>query len=169
MRFYHRFLITFLLISFNSTAVKFKYQKEPVIKEFVFGDTKIVRSTHFKKSAPLGEHKILIYYKGELQASYKGLSFDFIASDKTNSTFVALSNSYIPPVAALVFSSKGALENVIYHRKLSHNYCYESMVDKQWVHKSDPGIEFIYDKIDDFEYIKNITFINCHGERVSLE
>jgi hypothetical protein len=169
MRYYHGFIILLLLASSNSTAVKFKYQKEPVTKEFVFGDTLIVRSVHIKESAPLGDHQIFIYYKGELQASYRGLSFDFIVPDKTNSTFVALSNFYLPPVAALVFTSKGVLENVIYHRKLSHSYCYESMVDKQWVDKLDPKIEFIYDKIEDFEYIKDITFINCHGKRVSLE
>jgi len=169
MRFYHKLLVLLLLVSYKSAAVKFKYQKEPVTEEFIFGDSSIIRSVHVTKSAPLGDHQIFIYYKGELQASYRGLSFDFIAADKTNSTFVALSNSYIPPVAALVFTFKGALENVIYHKKLSHSYCYESMVEKQWLDKSDPKIEFVYDKIDNFEYITNITFINCNGERATLE
>ncbi len=105
MRYYHGLVILLLLVSSNSMAVKFKYQKEPVTKEFIFGDTSIVRSVHFKKSTPLGDHQIFIYFKGELQASYRGLSFDFIAPDKTNShTQTALSPAHpqdAPPHPAL--------------------------------------------------------------------
>ena len=57
MHLYHRFLVLLLLaISFNSVAVKFKYQEERVTKEVVFGDTKIIRRYQFTKDDPLGDH-----------------------------------------------------------------------------------------------------------------
>jgi hypothetical protein len=170
MRFYHRLIALLLLaLSFNGEAVKFKSQKEPIIKEFIFGDTKIIKTYQFTKDAPLGDHQIFIYFKGDLQASYRGLSFEFIVPDKNNSTFVALSNSSIPPVAAIVFTSNGHLNNLIYHRNLRHTYCNRTMTNLQWTDKSDPEIEFTYKILGNIEYIEDITFLNCDGDRVILK
>ncbi len=169
MRIYSKIVILLLFVCTNSLADKRSYKKEINEKVFIFGETKIVRVIDSTKNNHIPDFQILIYLKGELQAKYRWLSFEHIASDKTNSTFVALSNSYLPTNAALVFNSKGGLENVIYHHKAQLEYCNESMTIKQWVSQEDPKIEFIYEKLaDGYEYVKDITFLNCRGERITL-
>ena len=160
-----------LLSSLYAGADQWSYPKELKEKAFDFGDTKIVRVIDTTKNSQYPDFKVLIYYKGELQAKYRGISFEFIYADKDNSTFVGLSNSGLPGNAAVVFGPQGHLGDVLYHERFVPDYCRRSVtISKVWVDKEDPKVEFSYAKIgDDYEYIKDISFISCHGKRVTLQ
>ncbi len=167
-----QFLLPFLLLfCFASHADTWSYKKERKETEFVFGDTKIIRVVDTTENSQYPDFHVLIYYKGELEAKYRGISFEFIYADKENSTFIGLSNSGLPGSAVVVFGAQGHLDNVLYHERFVPEYCMRSVtVSKVWVDETDPKVEFSYAKIgEDYEYIDEITFIDCHGKRVSLQ
>jgi hypothetical protein len=171
MRIFQLLLSFLLLICFSSYADSWSFKKERKETEFVFGDTKIIKVVDTTNNSQYPDFQVLIYYKGELEAKYRGISFEFIYADKDNSTFVGLSNSGLPGNAVVVFGAQGHLDNVLYHERFVPEYCMRSVtVSKVWVDETDPKVEFSYAKIgEDYEYIDEITFIDCNEKRVSLQ
>jgi hypothetical protein len=164
-------ILVLILISHVCLADTWKFDKERKEKVFTFGDTKIVRIIDTTKNQQYPDFIVEVYKEGELAAKYRGISFETIAADKTNQTFVGLSNSGLPGNAVVVFHSDGSLGQLLYHEQFVPVYCRRSVtVSKVWYDEENPDIQFKYDKIgEDYEYISEISFRNCKGQRVTLQ
>lgn len=168
MRYAAFFLSLFLsLTAFGDTWF---YKPEVSTKRYTFGATEIELIIDTTSDPYQPDFTLKIFTNSELQAIYRGISFQFLAADKSNSTFVGLSNEGIPGTAVVMFGSHGQLKKLVNHFEFSPHYCRHSVtIRKEWVNSTDPKIEFIYDSADDdYSYIEDISFLNCRNERKSL-
>ncbi|MFL0805249.1 MAG: hypothetical protein K6L81_16165 [Agarilytica sp.] len=158
-----------LLYSMPSISDQWRYDKERIIQEYKFGDVKIELIRDTTKNEQYPDFILTIEKSGVLEAKYRGVAFDTIYPSKDNSLFIGFRNHGLPGTALIIFGPEGNLSRELKHSDFQPDYCKESVtLSKVWV-SEDPKVEFTYDKIGaDYEYIKEITFLDCHGKRVSL-
>ena len=144
-----------------------KNPHELIEKEFVFGDTTIVRGVDSRENQQLPSYYIKILEGNRLIALYPGLSFWNIAASKDNRVFVAVSNGGSPGNALVVFSSSGKIHHLLRHFWGNLEYCTTSVtLQREWYNDENPEIEFTYSEDG---YVKNVLINSCKNERLTLK
>ena len=167
-----RSLVAVFFIAFLCTSAKsdsWRYQKEKTEKQYNFGDINFTLIRDTTKNDRYPDYSLFVKKDDNLEAKYRGVAFDSIHPSKNNEMFIGFSNHGLPGTALLILGSEGQLIRELKHSHFQPNYCDESTtLSKRWV-LDDPKVEFAYSKIGDkYEYIDRITFLDCHGKRVSL-
>lgn len=164
------FILFFLLFHDISHADSWTFAKERQVKEYRFADARIVRIIDATENQQYPDFIVEIYHQEKLMAKYRGISFETLAVDKTNNTFVGLSNSGLPGTAVVVFLADGTLTQLLFHGQFVPEYCQQSMtLSKLWFDQNNPDIQFKYDRTESgYQYITEISFRNCKGKRVFL-
>jgi hypothetical protein len=163
------FAILLVLCGMPSSADQWRYEKERKVETFEFGEVKIELVRDTTKNEQYPDFTLSIAKSGVLEAKYRGVAFDTIYPSKDNSLFIGFRNHGLPGTALVIFGPEGQLSRELKHGDFRPDYCDESVtLSKVWV-SDDPKVEFTYEKIgEDYEFIREISFIDCHGNRVPL-
>lgn len=141
------------------------FEAKVTTEEFVFGETKIIKTVDSTQNQKYPDFMIDIYQNDDLQAKYRGISFQNIFAFKENTVFIGLSNEGIPGTAVVIFTDKGALNMEIKHRNGTFEYCTKSVtLERIWYEEVNPDLELVNAGEDNEE----IIFTDCKGERVGL-
>ncbi|MBS1142996.1 MAG: hypothetical protein H6R14_402 [Proteobacteria bacterium] len=158
-----------LLGLLSQSAIADSWQFDPVEKSKVetFGDLKIVQTTDARNNRQYPDFLLSVYFKDELLAKYKGVSFQKLFASPDNSSFVGLSNRGLPGTAIVVFDSKGNLLLEVKHGLAAFDYCDESVtLVRRWYDEDKPDVEFVPD--EKYGGYKEIKVRDCRGKSEDL-
>lgn len=155
-----------MLFHTSAMADSWSFEKKSTDKVYEFGKTKIILTTDAIKNQHYPDYIVKILENNKLMAQYRNIAFQHIFASKDNGLFVGLSNDGLPGTAIVVFDNKGNLRLEIKHKFGSFDYCSMS-VSRRRVWYKDENQDFNF-KYDSSEKLKDITLINCKGDRVSL-
>lgn len=143
------------------------YENKSTDSVYEYGNTKIVKTLDATKNQKSPEFILRIYYRNELSAQYKNVSFENLFASPDNNLFIGLSNGGIPGTAIVVFGKEGELNLEIKHNLGHLVYCEESVtVRRVWYDAENPEVEFKMDASGG--KIEDIMLRDCSGKTVSL-
>lgn len=160
--------LTFLAMLAQS-AIADSWKFDPVEKNKVetYGDIKIVQTTDARNDSQYPDFLLSIYFKDELLAKYKGVSFQKLFASPDHSRFVGLSNRGLPGTAVIVFDNKGNLLLEAKHGLAAFDYCDESVtLVRRWYDEDKPDVQFVSDET--YGGYKEITVRDCRGKTQDL-
>lgn len=159
-----------LLFAEFSSADSWGFPKEILRDEFLFGEVKLARVRDSTQNQAFPHYEIQIYRGASLEATIKGVSFEFVFADPKNHFFVGLSNSGLPGTALVFFNASGKILRLIEHRNFRPKYCRKSVtLLREWVHPEDPDLRFHKMKFEGYPHdVTVISFLACNGQRVTM-
>ena len=159
-------LLFLIVISIDAIADTWKFPKEVTSHEYDFGDVKVVTKRDGTKNQIMPVYTVEIYREGNLQALYKGISFDHVAADKQNAVFVGISNRGLPGTAIVIFDGFGNLKLLRNHNKKLFEYCsWSTTIDRTWYDYKNPDLKVIY---NDAGIPTTIQVNSCKGKAIDI-
>jgi hypothetical protein len=156
-----------VLLSTFANADTWRYKPTSADQTYTFGETRVVLTTDARKNQQFPDFILKVFRGRELQAQYRGISFDRIFAAPDNSLFLGLSNSGIPGTAVVLFDNDGNLRLLAAHGAAEFDYCAKSVTtQREWFDENNPQVKFVLEaKAGE---ARGIFLRDCRGRTVEL-